>query len=118
MTWARIDDHFPEHPKVVGISDRAFRVHIAALCYAARYLTDGHIPKAVPSALGARTRDIAELVGAALWEPNGDSYVIHDYLDYNPSRAAVEAERARKATAGAKGAASRWGGKARDRRDG
>jgi hypothetical protein len=109
MTWARLDDRFPEHPKVVGLSDAAFRLHIKALCYVARNRTDGHLPNAVPRSLGGMPRQVAELLSAAVWEKNGDAWIIHDYLDYNPSRAELAEMAAKKAKAGAKGAARRWG---------
>ena len=41
MTWLRIDDAMVDHPKIIGLSDGAFRLHITALCYCARHLTDG-----------------------------------------------------------------------------
>ena len=43
MTWVKVDDALPEHPKVARLSDAAFRVHISALCYSARNLTDGKL---------------------------------------------------------------------------
>jgi hypothetical protein len=97
MPWVRIEDNFPEHSKVLGLSDAAFRLHIHALCYAARQLTDGVIPRvwltggkgrAVPKA-------VSQIVDAGLWDTDGDDYRIHDYLVYQPSRTDVEANRDR-----------------------
>jgi hypothetical protein len=49
MTWVRLDDQFPDHPKVVNLSDRAFRLHVWGICYSARFLTDGLIQRdAIP----------------------------------------------------------------------
>lgn len=54
--WVRVDEHFPEHPKVLkagailGGPDgcgRVVAVWLEALCYSNRYLTDGFIPEAV-----------------------------------------------------------------------
>lgn len=105
MTWVRIEDGFPDHPKVVGLTDRAFRAHIVGLCYAGQHLTDGKIPEAVARGLGKR--QVSELVAADLWEQNGVGYIIHGYLDYNPSREYVEDERRkareRRANAGRRG---------------
>ncbi|HEX9640050.1 MAG TPA: hypothetical protein VGB13_01910 [Candidatus Krumholzibacteria bacterium] len=102
MAWIKLDDGFAEHPKVIGLSDRAFRLHVAALCYVARNETDGHLPLSVPRVLGVRTnpRLLGELLAAGLWKDNGvGGWVINDYLDYNPSReeAALRRERARAA---------------------
>lgn len=99
MTWLKVDDGFAEHDKVFGLSDRAFRIHVTALCYSARHLTDGRIDdralKVVAiTAKVARTNGyVTELVEARLWEPADDGHVIRDYLDYNPSAAEVKEER-------------------------
>ena len=103
MTWVRLDDRFPEHPKIVGLSDRAFRAHVTGLAYCARFLTDGYVPRgALPP-----PRVLAELADAGLWTAQGHGCSIHDYLDWNLSKE----ERAGKAVAGAMGAAKRWHGK-------
>ena len=44
MSWTKLDDLFPGHPKVITLSDSAFRLHVTALCYCASQLTDGFIP--------------------------------------------------------------------------
>lgn len=105
MAWAKIDDKFPEHEKVVGLSNAAFRLHVSAICYAARNETDGRILPAAARALRGRPRDMAELVSAGLWElRGGDGWAIHDYLLYNPSHADLEKKReaARKRVANAR----------------
>lgn len=111
MSWARFDDNFGQHPKIVALPDGAFRLHVLAICYCARHETDGLISTAVARMLvGPRGAKLAVmLAGARLWEHvDGDMYRIHDYLEYNPSRAQAESKRNAKAIAGAKGAASRW----------
>ena len=108
MGWLRLDDAFGDHPKVAGLSDRAFRAHVLGLLYCARQLTDGFVPQALaPSA-----RVTGELERAGLWSPNKRGWVIHDFLDYNPSKAETLDKRAAKSMAGAKGAAVRWQGSA------
>lgn len=92
MTWVKIDDAMPEHPKVVGLSDAAFRVHISAICYAARNETDGRVSAGAVRQFRWQRR-VRELVEARLWDPTEDGFAIHDYLDYNPSREQVAAER-------------------------
>lgn len=110
MPWANLDDQFPTHPKVVGLSDAAFRLHVAGICYSAKYLTDGLIDvTAVPLLMPKyRERSLEELMSRGLWICHGPVYEIHDYLDWNRSRAQVEAERERKSKAGRKGAENRW----------
>jgi hypothetical protein len=92
MTWVKIDDTFPDHPRVVGLSDAAFRSHVAGLCYSARYLTDGSIPSSAMRSIGTR-KSATELEEAGLWVRSDHGWLIRDYLDYNPSRADVEGKR-------------------------
>lgn len=93
MSWVKLDDGFWNHPKVLTLSDGAFRLYVRSLSYAGRYLTDGELRPSVVRLLGAKTRHIAELVGENLWEDGQSGYVIHDFLEYNPSRDEVDAER-------------------------
>lgn len=46
MTWVRLDDEFPEHPKVVAVGPLGLALQVAGLAYCNRNLTDGFIPKA------------------------------------------------------------------------
>lgn len=95
MTWLKLDDSFPSHPKVVGLSDAAFRLHVTALCYCGQHLTDGLVPKSATRTMGAfRPPVIAALVDAGLWAVVDEGWQINGFLDYNPSRAKVEADRA------------------------
>jgi hypothetical protein len=99
MTWVRIDDTFVDHPKIIGLTDAAFRTHVAGLCYCGRHLTDGNIPTGALRAIGPRKCAI-ELERAGLWERNDHGWQINDYLAYNPSKADVESERQRRREAG------------------
>lgn len=91
-----MDDGFADHRKLDGLSHGAFRLHVSALCYAARNFTNGEITKDRPSRLmpGFKASFVPELVEAGLWDVKGDGWEIHDYLEYNPSRDKVMAERA------------------------
>lgn len=113
MSWAKLDDHFPTHPKVIEVGGDAGWLYVCALCYSAEHLTDGKVLKRLVSRLSDRKKPLAlaaRLVAAALWRDHGDHYEINDYLRYNPSRAQVEAEREaareRKANLGRKGGQS------------
>lgn len=124
MPWANFDDKFPKHPKVLPLSDAAFRLHVSAVCYAAEHLTNGSLSVEVVPLLVPRYKKAAltELLTRGRWHepergcgtetcPYGepDCYQLHDYLEWNRSREAVESERERKRKAGRKGAESRWG---------
>lgn len=114
MGWVRIDDGFPQHPKVAKAGPLGIAMQVAALCYCNRYLTDGFIPRGVVPGLlnlegiAVHTWDgelfgggedatwqlvVADLIEAGLWEEVEGGYRIHDYLDYQPSRQQVLAER-------------------------
>jgi len=103
LSWLKIDDKFVRHPKVMGLSDKAFRLHVAALCSCAEMLTDGYVSereaKMLAPVVGTTSwkRYVHELIHAGLWlvEPHGWS--IKDYLDYNPSALKVKEQRARNA---------------------
>ena len=109
MTWLKLDDTFPDHPKVADLTDQAKWLWVEGLCYAHRTITDGYI---TPKLVGRRTTQAQELVAARLWVPDPDTpggYLIHGYLDWYPSRAQIEDKRRRAAEAGRRGAARRWG---------
>lgn len=88
--WVKLDDDFADHPKVVGLSDKAFRAYVSGLCYCARQLTDGHIPSRMVKAL-APGRSGTELEQAGLWIQNGSGVVVHDYLEFQPATSHVTA---------------------------
>ena len=92
MTWVRIDDGFPNHPKIIGLSDGAFRLYITALCYSNAYLTDGIIPIKTVKKL-SNSRHISALVAANLWEISEDEITILGYDEYQFTKERVESER-------------------------
>lgn len=105
--WVRLDNGFPEHPKVIGLTDAAFRLEVEAMCYAHRNLTDGLVP---PTYARGRLRAAHELEAARLWVPGPEGgWLLHDYLAWQNSRAAVEDARKRMSEGGRRGAAKRWG---------
>lgn len=100
MPWVKLDDRFPSHRKIALLSDRAFRLHVSAMCWCAENLTDGHISDR-ELALVANVRGVKatakQLEEAGLWDRVDGGWVVHDYLDYNPSRDQVLAERKKNA---------------------
>lgn len=105
MVWVRLDDRFPEHPKVASLSNEAFRAHVEALCYCGRNGTDGLIPKGIANRLGSAD----ELRAAGLWEDDPAGYRVHGFLDYNPTAEEAAERREKRSAAGRRGAAVRWG---------
>jgi hypothetical protein len=93
MTWVRFDDQTDDHPKIAGLSDSAFRWWFRGFCYSGRYLLDGVLPPTFIARLPKRAGN--ELVSAGLWEYKDGHLTIHDYHDYQPTKAAVTAKRAK-----------------------
>lgn len=98
MTWLRVDDGFHAHPKVLRLSLAARGLWVTLGSYAAHYETDGAIPQSAvrnlaPGRTGSRT--IRELLDAGFIGAIEGGYELHDFLDYNPSRAELDAKRGR-----------------------
>ena len=92
MTWIKLDDSLPNNPKILPLSDGAFRLYIEGLCYANQYLTDGYLANAVLIRLDQNSnRD--ELVWAKLWIESEDGIFINDYTEHQSSKADVEAKK-------------------------
>lgn len=107
MTWFCIDDSMLDHEKWIRAigegGDAALHLWLRLGTWCARHLTDGvvpaHVCKSLPGPRGGKTRARAwqALADAALIHRHDDgSVTLHDYLDYNPSRAKVLADRQRK----------------------
>lgn len=114
MPWVKLDDSFFSHPKVVNAGTEAIGLYVLGLTYSSHHLTDGHVPGAwVRQAVGSKEKRLtAALVEHGLWAENGTGWLIHDYLEYQPSREQAEAQRAEvssaRSQAGKRGAAARW----------
>lgn len=110
MGWIRVDDGFYDNPKIMSAGAVGVAVWLASMGWCNRNLTDGIIPAARTGLVdyGQGYDDSPDpcgrLVEVGLFHPHGHgcadcvdppagSYVIHDYLSYQPSRAEVEARR-------------------------
>jgi hypothetical protein len=89
MSWVRLDDNFPNHPKVVGLNDQAFRLYISGLCYASHYLTDGLIIEPAMRRLDGAD-GVNELVEAGLWLKVAKGWQIASYGEYQTPKSEVE----------------------------
>lgn len=106
MTWVRLDDQFPIHRKVGALSDPAFRLHVEAICWCARHLTDGVVSRddlSTVSRIRGAERYAAELVRRGCWSETAEGWLIHDYLEYQQSRSKVLHTREQRAKAGKAG---------------
>lgn len=83
-----------EHPKIAGLSDGAFRLWVEGLAHCQKYLTDGVIIDLSCRGLRAYSpKRRALLLEAGLWDSTDQGVHVHDYLDWNDSRAHVESNR-------------------------
>jgi hypothetical protein len=122
----KFDDQFPLHRKVAALSDAAFRLHVQAIFWARRNLTDGFVPTADLGTVGRFSRPdrfATECVLRALWHRvdggyvdncaecaqrhhgtlAGDGWVIHGFADWQQTRSKVLAVRAERSEAGKAG---------------
>jgi hypothetical protein len=97
MVWVKLDDGFPDHPKVLAAGPLAAWLYVCGLAYAARLLTDGFIPTVQVGRLAALqgAEDLAgRLVSVGLWERVDGGYRVHDYLDWNTPASHIKRDRA------------------------
>lgn len=112
MTWVRFDDQFPIHRKIAPLDDATYRLLSEAVFWCSRNHTDGRIAAEELSTLSPRATKprVANLVRRGSWheagfecpsdkcpQPGADGWVIHDYLEYQPTKEKVKAELAAKA---------------------
>lgn len=104
-----------EHPKIIGLSDAAFRAIFEATFYSRRMLSDGFLDeRVVLKRWGQAVADELSSNDASRpsWVRVEGGWRIHDFEKHHPLRADIEAKRAdvreKRSRAGAKGAAKRW----------
>ena len=112
MPWGRVDDTFHSHPKVTSIPAEirmaAVGLHWMAISWCNAHTTDGKVPAHVIAALGGNDEQATALVTARLWHRAGRCYRIHDFLDFNTSKAVLAERHLHKTEAGRAGAQARW----------
>lgn len=92
MPWFKVDDGFHCHPKVLRAGNEAVGLYVRCGSYAAQQLTDGFIPEHIALLYGGDSLADA-LVRVGLWRRARGGWRMPDYLDYNPSKKQVLAER-------------------------
>jgi len=121
VSWARIDDAFDDHPKVLALLEYeqgAAAIGLWTLCLTWAHRNTrrkGKVPGLLPASpprryLGPGARELAELlVTEKLWEDRGpEGWMIHDFERYLPT----EQTRDARSEAGKRGAQARWGKRA------
>jgi len=94
MPWANLDDHFHDNPKVLETPLPGVGLYAIGLSYCSAHMTDGFIPQAVVRGIRGWTTAARMLTDRKLWEPVEGGFRVHDYLQWNRSRAQVLADRA------------------------
>lgn len=103
MGWAKFDDRYSEHPKIVAAGPLAELLDRRAIEYCARQETDGFVPEQqarrlcsdLVMDLGADWIELVKtLVGVGRWSETAGGYTVHDFTDYHPTRAQKNEERA------------------------
>jgi hypothetical protein len=101
MAWAKFDDRYDDNRKIKRawrLCPAAVGLHVMASTYSSRHGTDGIVDLAwleekIPQPKQLK-KTIDVLVEAGLFDVlDGESFAIHDFLEYNPSKAQVERER-------------------------
>lgn len=104
--FARLDLDYADHPKIIVLSDAAFRAHIEMILYARKHMTDGLIPKQIAKRIPSDS--LSELLANDSESPslieNGDgSYLLHGYEDMNETKSEITARSRANAENGRRG---------------
>lgn len=99
MAWGRLHDQANANAKLLALSDAAWRMWGCGLIYCQCNLTDGFIPEHAIHTFGVRAKNkqaVADELCRVLvpgkgpcWRRVDGGYEVHDYLDWNDSRADI-----------------------------
>ncbi len=88
--WFKVDDQLHSHPKAIKAGNEAMGLWVRLGSWCSCHLTDGKVPSEVVAVFDPNGVAIARLeaTGWALKEEDG--WLLHDYLEYQPSRKSQE----------------------------
>jgi hypothetical protein len=115
--YAKICVDLPSHPKIKAVGGAAAWLHICAILYARQYKLDGVIDLHIVKDLTDAPRPshlVRKLFSSGLWHDHGHFcescpevlpgfFVIHDYLEHQPSRSEIAHIQGVRSEAGRKG---------------
>lgn len=100
MAWARFDDRFHGNPKVMGVwqtCPEAIGLYVMSVTYCSQHETDGLVHdwflQTLEPKRSKRNRLTSALLNAGMFEEHSAGFLINDYLEFNPSKADLEARR-------------------------
>jgi hypothetical protein len=99
MAWSRFEPGFSRHPKRIKVGPIASWLWVASVDHCTEFRTNGFIdditvPTLCPTLKPAELRrQIDALLGVRSWERVDSGYLVHGYLEHNPSAEQVEADR-------------------------
>lgn len=104
MSWVRIDDVAPEHPKLLQVGAQSAWLWLCGIAYCNRQKSrDGFIPEAKVKLLypGLGPKEAKRLTATGLWEATPGGYLVHDYGIYQVHDYDLSAKRAEAGRRGA-----------------
>lgn len=106
--WTKIDDGFFDHPKARAAGKDGRALFFSGLCWASGHRNGGRIATTDLPLVAAKAEvrgapTARRLVDVGLWEPIDGGWLIHDFLDWNPSPERIDELRQKRAEAGRKG---------------
>lgn len=90
--WVRLDDGFADDPQVIGLSDKAFRLYVRVVCYAARHRTDGRLPARAVEPWSRKASSELQDAGL-LTAPGSGGFIVTRWREHLLSAAAEERRR-------------------------
>ena len=107
MAWFKVDDGFYTSQKVLRIPREHRHTAIGAWIiigtWSADNMTDGIVPSYILDELGVSSESFQWLVETGLWYDNGDGIEYHDWCEYQPTKAQLQAKHEVKVAAGQAG---------------
>jgi hypothetical protein len=107
MAWFKVDDGFYTSHKVLMIPREhrhaAIGAWLIAGTWSADKMTDGVVPWYVLDDLGVDNESVDWLCEVGLWEAANDGVVFHDWCEYQPTKAQLEAKSKMRAEVGSIG---------------
>lgn len=98
MGWARMDDGYLGHPKILEAGPWAELLDLRSIIWCAKYETDGLVTRSALQSIGRGIPKVParvlSLIEVGRWLVNdGGGWWVHDFLKYNPSKAEKETQR-------------------------